>query len=534
QGHAQLGVTDAVVAFSVIDTGVGIPADKQKVIFEAFQQADGTTSRQYGGTGLGLSISRELTRLLGGEIRVSSNPGKGSTFTLYLPLVHNSVAVEKRANAAARPPKPGAAHVGKNAGGKAATANRPAPAAPPAQEDRAEVKAAERTVLVVEDDARLAANLLEVAGETGFKGVVAQDAHTALVLAKELAPDAITLDLRVPDMDGWAVLDLLRHNPETRLIPVNVISVDDHVRRCFHMGTLGIVHQLEPGEALQQALSRIRELNGCAPKTLLVANGDDVERKGMVSRLNADGIEIAAIVGTGKEALEVLRQGRFDCLVASAKLPDMSSGDLLKKFAKTERAAGVPIVVYGGNGFDETSPNELRGLAEIVMVKSVGSRESVLQETRLFLQQTAANPVPKKQEVPVSRQKTSIPELSGRKVVIVDDDVRNIFALAGALEQQGMIVFNAENGRDGIELLKQNPDVDALLIDIMMPEFDGYDTIRVIRELEQFRRLPIIAITARAMLGDREKCLEAGASDYIAKPIAIEQLLSMLGAWLTD
>jgi CheY-like chemotaxis protein len=312
-----------------------------------------------------------------------------------------------------------------------------------------------------------------------------------------------------------------------------MISVDDRVRKCFHMGMLGIV-QSGPGEALQQALSRIRARNGSALRTLLVANGDESERKGVVSRLSTDGIDVAAMVESGKEALEALRGSQFDCVVANARLPDMSSGELLKKFAKNERAASVPVVIYGADGPAGTDSDEMRGLAEIVLVKSVSSRDSVLEETRQFLQETAANRAEKKQTAPLTLQKAFTHRLSGRKVLIVDDDVRNIFALAGALEQYGMIVLSAENGRNAIDLLQQNPDSDAVLMDIMMPEFDGYDTIRAIRGLAPFQRLPIIAITARAMLGDREKCMEAGASDYIAKPIDIQQLLSMLECWLAE
>jgi CheY-like chemotaxis protein len=267
---------------------------------------------------------------------------------------------------------------------------------------------------------------------------------------------------------------------------------------------------------------------------LLVANGDESERKGVVSRLSTDGIDVAAMVESGKEALEALRGSQFDCVVANARLPDMSSGELLKKFAKNERAAGVPVVIYGADGTADTDLDEMQGLAEIVLVNSVSSRDSVLEETRQFLQETAANRVQKKRTAPFARQEAFAHRLSGRKVLIVDDDVRNIFALAGALEQYGMIVLSAENGRNAIDLLQQNPDSDAVLMDIMMPEFDGYDTIRAIRGLDPFQRLPIIAITARAMLGDREKCMEAGASDYIAKPIDIQQLLSMLECWLAD
>jgi CheY-like chemotaxis protein len=390
----------------------------------------------------------------------------------------------------------------------------------------------DRIALMVESDSHFAVDLLGIAEEAGFKGVVASDADTALILAKQLAPEAITLDLRVPDMDGWAVLDMLKHNPGTRGIPVSVISMDDRARKGFHMGTLAAVHGADPGEALRQALSRIRALHGSALRTLLVANGEQAELRSVVSRLSAHEIDLAAVAGTGREALEVLQQSRFDCVVTSARLSDMSSVDLLKEFSKNAQAADVPVVVYGTNGFGDAKPDSAQGQAEIILVKNVSGRESVLQETRQFLERTAANSVPKKPR-PVVRQQRSFSRLSGRKVLVVDDDLRNIIALTGVLEEQRMTVLSAENGRVAIEMLKQNPDSAIVLMDIMMPEFDGYDTIRVIRGLEQFRKLPIIAITAQAMLGDREKCLDAGASDYIAKPVNIEQLLSMLESWLT-
>jgi signal transduction histidine kinase/CheY-like chemotaxis protein/HAMP domain-containing protein len=532
-GHALLGVAEEVVAFSVTDTGVGIAADKQRIIFEAFQQADGTTSRQYGGTGLGLSISRELARLLGGEIRVSSTPGKGSIFTLYLPLVHKSMTVMKAEMATRRPHPLRTRRDSDNGHAGAVEAAFPVSHELIEPGPGVQARPGERIALVVEDDARFAASLVEVAQEAGFRGVIARDASTALALAKQLAPDAITFDLRVPEMDAWAMLDLLKHNPGTRHIAVNMISVGDRVRKCFHMGAVGIVHESGTGEALLQALSRIRNGDDRTLRALLVANGDESDRKGIAHRLSADGIDIAAMVQSGKEALEALRRSQFDCVVANARLPDMSSGELLKKFARNERAAGVPVVIYGADQSSGAEPGGTEGMAEIVIVKNVSSRDSVLEETRQFLQEAAANPVQKKHPAPITRD-DAFAHLSGRKVLVVDDDVRNIFALAGALEQHGMIVLSAENGRNAIDILKQNPDSDAVLMDIMMPEFDGYDTIRAIRGIEPFQRLPIIAITARAMLGDREKCMEAGASDYIAKPIDIDHLMSMLECWLAE
>jgi signal transduction histidine kinase/DNA-binding response OmpR family regulator len=530
-GHHTLDDAGEVVAFSVSDTGVGIPEHKQKIIFEAFQQADGTTSRQYGGTGLGLSISRELTRLLGGEIRVSSVPGQGSTFTLYLPISHEAFAVggagEEHAPAPSNPVGASLPPRDDQSGMVKSARSRLAQAIPP--DDRGNIRQGDRVVLIVEDDARFAATLLDVARENGFKGVIALDAQTGLNLIKELAPDAITLDLKLPDMDGWAVLDLLKHDPNTRHIPVNVISVSDHLHRCFYMGALGAMNKPVGKQTLDEALQKTRDFIERDVKTLLIASGDDSQREAMAGSLR-DSIDITA-VATGKEALETLRRTHVDCLVVGPSLGDMSTVDLLKKFARTPRATEVPIVTYGTSGFPRSDQDNLRKLSEVIILKNVSTQDEVLEETTLFLHQALKN-LPQKQRGMLAHRQTGAAELSGKKALIVDDDIRNIFALTGALEQQGITVINAENGKDGIETLKDNPDTDIVLMDIMMPELDGYDTIRIIRGLEDYKNLPIIAITARAMKGDREKCIEAGASDYIAKPVNIEQLMSLLRVWL--
>jgi signal transduction histidine kinase/CheY-like chemotaxis protein/HAMP domain-containing protein len=510
-----LGETESIVAFAVSDTGIGIPVEKQKIIFEAFQQADGTTSREYGGTGLGLSISRELAHLLGGELRVKSTPGRGTTFTLYLPLVHKSVAAQ-RTGAMTLPSAQ--IHSLQDAETPASGHRSSSP--------RGQV---ERIALVVEAGERLGTRLIEIAEESGFKGVLARDADTALMLAKQLRPDVITVDAHGPEREPWYLINRLKGNPDTRGIPIDAIAADDRGRDYFHVSTIPLGKPYAPGERLKQILSGVPGCDSRATRTMVIANGNaDV----VLGRLRADGFEVAAVAKNAKDALHCMARQRFDCVVASEGLPDMRSGEMMERMATTKGASGVPLLVYGSNFCDIVDQGGIEATSDIILVRNGGDVNAVLGEVRGFLQYNAANPVQKKARITIRRHKTPMHHLAGRKVLVVDDDVRNIFALEGALEQQGMVVLSAENGRDAIERLKQNTDSDMVLMDIMIPELDGYDTMRVIRGMEPFRHLPIIAITARAMQGDREKCIEAGASDYIAKPVDIEQLLMMLECWL--
>jgi HAMP domain-containing protein/CheY-like chemotaxis protein/signal transduction histidine kinase len=517
--HPVLGHSPAVVAFEVSDTGIGIPQDKQKLIFEAFQQADAGTSRKYGGTGLGLAISRELASLLGGEIHLQSTPGKGSIFTLYLPLKYSGPTIAPRIIAP--------------------TQHSVAPAMPVVtqervteqlSDDRLTLEPGDTILLIVEDDPHYARVLVDLARDKGFKVLVAARGAEALDVAKQYQPTAISLDVFLPDMLGWTVLSQLKHNPLTRHIPVQIITLDEDRQHALARGAFSFVNKPTTTEGVAAALSQIKEYAKPRRKRLLIVEDNAAEQMSIKELLGHDDIEIIT-ADTGAAALSTLRDHPCDCVVLDLRLPDMSGFDVLDSIRKDDLLSDVPVVVFTGRELSVEEDAELHTMARSIVVKGVESPERLLDETSLFLHRVIT-------ELPIEKQRmleklnSSDEDLVGRTALLVDDDARNIFALSSVLERRGMKVLTATTGSEAVTLVGSNPEIAVVLMDIMMPQMDGYQTIGVIRANPAFRRLPIIALTAKAMKGDREKCLEAGASDYLAKPVNTEQLLLAIRMWL--
>jgi len=544
--HPHLLHADAVLAFSVSDTGVGIPQDKLQLIFEAFQQADGSTARKYGGTGLGLSISRELARLLGGEIRVESIVNAGSTFTLYLPYNRagfiNYEQTRQPQPARLAPPKatppapPVAIAAGSDDSGAVATIEVPAPSSGGLVEyasmldDRGLIGPGDPSVLIVEDDDRFAKAVLEFAREKYFKGIVTHRGDSALSLARDYLPSAILLDIDLPDIDGFTVLDRLKRDPSTRHIPVHVVSALRERERALRQGAISYLHKPVGREALQEEFTRIQKFLMGGKRSLLVVEDDPAQRDAIVSLIGDADLHIVT-AGDGKAALEALDGAHFDCMVLDLTLPDISGFDLLDEIGKKPGLRDLPIVIYTAQELSRKEVTKLKKYAKTIVIKDARSPERLLDETALFLHRSHAS-LPELQRKMLEEIHATDSGLAGRKVLIVDDDLRNIFALSSLLERQQMQVLFAENGRDGIEVLEKDPSIEIVLMDIMMPEMDGYDTMRAIRRIPKFKSLPIITLTAKAMKGDRDKCIAAGASDYITKPVDVAQLLSLMRVWL--
>ncbi|HKE82455.1 MAG TPA: HAMP domain-containing protein [Vicinamibacterales bacterium] len=524
--HPVLGQAGRVVSFEVADTGIGIPPEKQRIIFEAFQQADASTNRKYGGTGLGLAISRELSSLLGGEIQLRSAPGVGSTFTLYLPLRYAGPStaadpVEPSPTLGARSPAPVVTFP---------AARIPERSVEVVEDDRDIIKAGDPTLLVVEDDVHYARILVDLARTNGIKPVVAMRGGDALALARQYRPTAVSLDVFLPDMLGWTVLSQLKQDPETRHIPVQILTLDEDRQHGLARGAFSFISKPTTKQGLEAAIARIRSYATPRRKRLLVVEDNPAEQLSVQQLLGHDDIEIV-MADTGAAALAAMSEQTCDCVVLDLRLPDMSGFEVLERISQNQDFADVPVVVFTGRELSADEDARLHTLARSVVVKGVESPERLLDETSLFLHRVVSELPVEKQRM-LERLHRSDDDLVGKAVLVVDDDVRNIFALSSVLERRGMHVLTANTGSEAIDLMERTSNLSIVLMDIMMPEMDGYQTIRRIRTNSAFRRLPIVALTAKAMKGDREKCFEAGASDYLAKPVNTEQLLSVLRMWL--
>lgn len=513
--------TESMVIISVTDTGIGIQEDKQMAIFEAFQQADGGTSRKYGGTGLGLSISRELAKLLGAEIKLSSKPNEGATFSVIIPLeIHHEY-------------EPAGTNTLKetvlykpHAGNDAKYLNYPS-----IEDDRDSITRDDKVVLIIEDDLTFASTLLKQANKKGFKCLSVATGEDGLLFAAKYKPQAIILDMELPGINGHNVLLELKANPSVRHIPVHIISANERSLEPIKEGAIEYLMKPVDKKDLEEAFNRIENFVNRKMKNLLIIEDDENSRKAM-RKLIGNGDVKCFEAGTGKEALDVYRRYHIDCIVLDIGLPDMSGFDLIYKLENLKGHNIPPIIIYTGKELTKEENNELQKYAESIIIKGVKSEERLLDETALFLHRTISN-LPESKQVIINNLYDKEAIFHSKKILLVDDDMRNVFALSRILKERGMEIVKAENGKNALEMLDTHSDIDLVLMDIMMPEMDGYEAMKRIRSQRKFKNLPVIALTAKAMNDDKQKCIDAGANDYIAKPVDVERLLSLMRVWLS-
>jgi signal transduction histidine kinase/CheY-like chemotaxis protein/CHASE3 domain sensor protein len=519
---------DGQIALSVTDTGIGISEEQQQSVFEAFRQADGTISRKYGGTGLGLSISRELVRLLGGSMQLRSSEGKGSTFTIVIPASYNPATVA---------PRQIPANVSVDPAVKRAMA---APAAPltfsrRVDDDRDALTNTRRILLVVEDDEVFAGILRDLSREMGFDSLVAGTAEEALSLAKQYMPSAIVLDVGLPDQSGLSVLDRLKRDVLTRHIPIHVISGTDHAQTALSLGAVGYMLKPVKREELTDVLKKLEAKLSQGMHRVLIVEDDDVQREAVGRLLTSHDVETVA-AGTAAECLELLKQQTFDCMVLDLSLPDASGYSLLETLSREDAYSFPPVIVYTGRDLSPDDEQRLRKYSKSIIIKGAKSPERLLDEVTLFLHQVVSE-LPAEQQKMIRKARNRDALLEGRRILIVEDDVRNVYALTNILEPRGALVAIARNGKEALDALEKaaadpGQAIDLVLMDVMMPVMDGLTATRAIRKKPEWKTLPVITLTAKAMPDDQQRCIEAGASDYMAKPLDVEKLLSLVRVWM--
>ncbi len=509
------------MAIAVVDTGTGIAAGHQKIIFEAFQQVDGSAARKYGGTGLGLSISRELVRLLGGEIKLASEPGRGSTFTIYLP---QDALQDLQASSSPYLHKPlverAAEPVDRNPAAKSVSI----------PDDRETIEEGDRSILIIDDDLQFTELLARQCRDKGFKCLAAASGEIGLDLARRYLPQGILLDIKLPGMDGWQVLEHLKDSPSTRHIPVHVVSVEEPSTESLRKGAVGHLQKPVSWDQIDNAIKRMQETSSRKVKSVRVVEDNRDVRRGIVKLIAEEKVRVKE-ASSAKEATKALKSQRYDCMILDLGLRDMDGDTLLKTLQQDETVELPPIIIYTARDLTPEEEMKLRSYSDSIIIKSACSEERLLDEVTLFLHRVVAEMPASKRQV-ITSLYDSDALLREKKVLIVDDDMRTVFALSKLLSERGMKTLKAENGEKAVKLLAEQPEVDLVLMDIMMPGLDGYEAIKRIRAQDRFKQLPIIALTAKAMKGDQERCMEAGASDYLTKPVDQDRLISMMRVWL--